>query len=276
MDKNKPLFLIWLAAVTAFSLNVSAQTTSAGRDSLLAAKPGVKKLTPLTPQEDLSMEPDPADVFDQAVKAYAAGRMPEAEKLFLQVVKLDPRNADAQFNLGAIKEWANDLPGALDHYQAAAILKPGDHDIQEAVRAVIYKIKNKGALEAQAQREKQAEEMSLHSQMAKSAFSSENYSEAIRHLSYLVKAMPDDAKIQFALGQSYRAMKVYDRSAYRLKLAVYLEPDNDLYRQSLVDLDREIMAAQGEAYQQSAQTVLHKVEPLSFPEVAQTGTTKHE
>src|SRR5437868_2814330 len=65
-------------------------------------------LLPLKPIEDIPPDMDPVELFDQAVDRYAAGQLPEAERLFEKVLKLQPGNADAHYNLGAIKEWHKD------------------------------------------------------------------------------------------------------------------------------------------------------------------------
>jgi Flp pilus assembly protein TadD len=270
---NQKLLLVGLTAALALTQIPAFANGAGGKGNLVAAKrPALKRLTP---QEDLSVEPDPAEVFDQAVREYAAGHMPQAEKLFEKVLSIEPSNADAHFNLGAIKEWGNNWTAALSHYQAALQLKPGDREIQEAVNAVRYKLRNKTAIDAQAGRQKQAQEVSTHSDLARSAFANENYTEAILHLNYLSKAMPTDAKVQFALAQSLRALKYYDWAAYRFKLAIYLDPDNDLYRKSLVELDQEVGQAQDQAMRESAEMALQRVQPFVFPELAQTGVKRH-
>jgi Flp pilus assembly protein TadD len=126
--------------------------------------------------------------------------------------------------------------------------KPKDKEIAEAVRAVEYKLKHRTAIEAQMAKQRVEQDMALRSRMAKEAFASQNYEEAVVQLNYLAQATPEDAKIQFALGQSLRALRSYDWAAYRLKMAIYLDPENDLYRKTLVDLDNEIQ-------QTSSQTI---------------------
>jgi tetratricopeptide (TPR) repeat protein len=261
-----------LILVALFSVSQSAAWAHSAQQPLLARRPAFK---PIEPQTDYSVVPDPAEVFDHAVKEYVAGHMLEAKKLFEDVINIDPKNADAQFNLGAILEWKNDLPNALKHYQAALSLKPDDREIREAVQAVEYKIKNRTALETQARQQKQEHDLELHSVMAKEAFASQNYAEAISHLSVLAKSMPDDAKIQFALGQSLRALKFYEYAAYRLKLAIYLDPDNELYRKTLADLDKELIEVQGEAFKETADMALSKITPLTFIDLADTGVYPH-
>ncbi|HEY9790895.1 MAG TPA: tetratricopeptide repeat protein [Candidatus Obscuribacterales bacterium] len=268
------VFFVTLLGLVATSQPLSAAVDARSPRRLAALHKPVLK--PLVPQEDLSLEPDPTEVFDHAVKEYSAGHMAQAEKLFQEVLRLDPNNADAHFNLGAIREWANDFNAALSHYQAALRIKPGDPELQDAVSSVTYKIKNRVALQEQARRNKQAQDLAAHSQAARQAFAQQDYVGAITHLNYLVKAMPNDAKIQFALGQSLRAMKYYQWAAYRLKLAIYLDPNNALYRTTLVELDKEEQDAQGAAYKESAQMALNKIQPFSFTELAGTGMRRHE
>lgn len=226
-------------------------------------------LKPLTPEVDMSTEPDPSDLFDQAVKEYTAGHLPQAEKMFEKVIELDPANADAHFNMGAIKEWRNDWVSALSHYRAALRAKPGDKEIADAVKAVEYKIRNKAAIEAQTAKVTKERALATHSKLAKEAFSTQNYPEAIVHLSYLAESMPEDAKIQFALGQSLRAMKNFDWAAYRLKMAIFLDPDNDLYRKTLVDLDKELQDIQGQAFNDSADLALAHVFQLRSNQIGE-------
>lgn len=267
MASNKHKISLLIAALTLlWQTQISAQAYDSHKQ--LLAKRGTSTLKPLVPVEDLDSLPDVGEISDKAVKEYAAGHLPQAEKLFEQVLKYDPSNADAHFNLGAIKEWRNDLTSALAHYKAAYALKPNDSEIRDAVQAVQFKIKNKPALDAQAARSKRAQDLTNHGQLAKDSFAAQNYSEAVTHLSFLAQAMPEDAKIQFALGQSLRALKYFDWAAYRLKMAIYLDPDNDLYRKTIVELDKEIQEAQAQAYAESADMALRKMAPFSFMELA--------
>ena len=140
-----------------------AEAKSFSKHTAVAAKTGLKSLVPL---EDLTNEPDPSEVIGQAMKEYSAGHAAEAEKLFEKALQIDPNNADAHYNLGAIKEWSNDLNGSLLQYEAALRLKPNDKDIHDAVTAVAYKLKNAPAIAEQEKREKSMHDMAMHSQIA--------------------------------------------------------------------------------------------------------------
>ncbi|MBX9724452.1 MAG: tetratricopeptide repeat protein, partial [Candidatus Obscuribacterales bacterium] len=92
------------------------------------ASKGPRKLQPMKPFEDLSLQEDAIEVYDKAVSAFSRQKYDEAEKLFKKVLSLTPKNADAKYNLGAIAEWHNDLHKALAYYREALALKPGDRD----------------------------------------------------------------------------------------------------------------------------------------------------
>ncbi len=222
----------------------------------------------MKPFEDLSNVEDPNEVYDRALAAFQASRYDEAEKLFKKVLVLSPKNADAKYNLGAIAEWRGNLTAALKYYKDALSLKPGDGDIQKAVGDVQNRMKI-----AQLEQENKTHAGLVESgQRAKRAFASGDYYEAARQLHQLVRIYPHEAKVHFALGQSLRALKSFEWSAYHLKMAIYLDPTDDSYRKAIVDLDHEIQLAQEKAINDSAQLALLHLRPYSGGEaICDTG-----
>ncbi|MBX9686334.1 MAG: tetratricopeptide repeat protein [Candidatus Obscuribacterales bacterium] len=252
------LSLILLSSIA--TLGFAAPTSAAGPRP--ARKP-LPKYQQLKPFEDLSLEEDAAEIYDKAVNAFAKEHYDEAEKLFRKVLSLTPKNADAKYNLGAIAEWHNDLNKAMAFYKEALQLKPQDREYQKAVADVQLKMQ----FDQQARENKKQESLVEAGQRAKQAFSSGNYYEAARQLNQLVRIFPNEPKVQFALGQSLRALKVYEWSAYHLKMAIYLEPTDETYRRALVDLDQEIQTAQEQAIRDSAQIAMGHLRPLSGGEL---------
>jgi hypothetical protein len=109
-------------------------------DSKLASKP----LKPNGNSSSVaSSPPSPAQVLlKQGMAAHKAGNHQVAEDKFKRVLAMEPRNADAFFNLGAIAETRGDLLGALTNYRAALGINPLDRQLQDAVRSIEDQVAN--------------------------------------------------------------------------------------------------------------------------------------
>jgi len=73
-----------------------------------------------------------------------AGDIAGAEKTFRQVVRTDPANTNAWFNLGVIAEQKGDLQAALKDYRCALRQDPGDKELQAAESQVRVALQNQG------------------------------------------------------------------------------------------------------------------------------------
>jgi tetratricopeptide (TPR) repeat protein len=56
-------------------------------------------------------------VVNQGVRFWALGKTDEAQACFEQALRIQPHNADAFYNLGAMADYKGDLPRALDFYK---------------------------------------------------------------------------------------------------------------------------------------------------------------
>ena len=110
----------------------------------------------LNKQQILSKQVDPVktakakEMLAQGTKKFKQGSHYEAEALFKSVLCIDPNNADAFYNLGALKEHRHDLVEALSNYRAAQALRPQDKQIGEAVRSIETSMQTQGELGMQA------------------------------------------------------------------------------------------------------------------------------
>lgn len=233
--------------------------------------PSKPKYVPMRPFEDLSLADTAQDLLKQAAAAYQRGRMEEAERLFKKVLTIDAKNADAHFNLGVLAESRGDLKGALLHYRKAAECNPNDRTLGEAVAEVQSKIKQKEEALSEEQKSRREVDLAGAGERAGEAFRSGDYYESSRQLNVLVKSFPRDANVRFALGQSLRALKQFAWSAYHLKMAIYLQPDNDEYRKALVELDDEVQQAREQAILDSAKVAVTHVRPLAGGEAFDIG-----
>jgi len=221
----------------------------------------------LKPFEDLSLQDDAIEIYDKAVTAFGQQHYDEAEKMFKRVLVLTPKNADAKYNLGAIAEWHGDLHKAMQLYTDALNLKPADRDFLKAVADVKLKMQ----IDSEAKENKRQENLVEAGQRAKMAFANGDYYVAALELNRLVKSFPNEAKVHYALGQSMRAMKVYEWAAFHLKMAIYLQPTDDTYRKALVELDQELQLAQEQALNDSARIAMVHLHPLSGGELIDAG-----
>jgi tetratricopeptide (TPR) repeat protein len=75
-------------------------------------------------------------LLKSGMAAHKSGQMQIAEGHFKAALALDPRCADAFYNLGSIAESKGDLLAALTNYRAALGINPLDRELQNAVKSV--------------------------------------------------------------------------------------------------------------------------------------------
>jgi tetratricopeptide (TPR) repeat protein len=76
------------------------------------------------------------DLLREGLRLHSSGQYREAEVTFRKVLTVDPRNADAFYNLGSLAERNHDYVMALTNYRAALALSPKDKDYLQAVTAM--------------------------------------------------------------------------------------------------------------------------------------------
>ncbi len=151
------------------------------------------------------------------MQLYSQKQTDQAETIFKNVLSLDSHNGDANFNLGAIAEGKADWQKALHYYQAALSTQPNDKDIQAAVQSMQAKIKNAPSLSNVLGQNEPAQNLpgklspqqmdALRQKVSQAAsyYQNGNYDAAINILQNVANQAPDQADVQYALGQAYRA-----------------------------------------------------------------------
>mgnify|MGYP000432182012 CR=1 FL=1 len=174
--------------------------------------------------------------------------MTEAEKLFKQVVASEPGNIDAVYNLGVISEDKHDYRSALGYYKKAMSLSPGDNDMAEAVRNMTQKIATAPSAPSRTAPQVQAPAPAVAPiasapkanlgnlvSEAASAYKKGDYKNAIDKLNLVSKEAPQDASVQFALGQAHKANGDTNMAQNAFQKASALEPNNSNYRTAFLD-----------------------------------------
>lgn len=218
-----------------------------------------------------SYQVDSSAALEEAMQLYSEGRVAEAESAFHTIIARDPRNADAYYNLGVIQEGKNDLPGALSSYRKAQELSPAVADYRTAVNSLEMKLGpayalNKAPLSPVATASKPqgkggkttaskpAQTASkpaaspsdkLIVEQATADFRQGRYDQAIDKLRGVAVRNPNDADIQYAIGQAYKAKGDLIGAQSSLARASSLAPSNTLYSSALQNVQDSMRSGGG-------------------------------
>lgn len=176
----------------------------------------------------------------QAMQKHNQGDVTQAESLFRQVIKIDPHNSDAYYNLGAISEEKGSLDEALKDYNVALKINPQDTDLQQAVSSVEGKLQERKTAQANAQqqaREQQHQvELKRLANEGAAAYRSKNFDLAIADLEKVAAQVPNDPDVQFGLAQAYRGKGNVFAAKYHLARAITLDSSNPSYQKALAEV----------------------------------------
>jgi len=194
---------------------------------------------------------DSSGALAEAMQLYQEGRIPQAESAFHGIIARDPSNGDAYYNLAVIAEGKGDLNGALSYYRSALNLNPQDSDLQSAVASVQSKLRPSApAPVAVAQSAAQDPARKQHLKNAVAAASTDykagRYDSAVSKLNNVASQVPDDADVQFALAQAFRAKGDLSNARSHMARASSLNPASTTFGSALGDIDRAI-ASKGSA-----------------------------
>ena len=179
------------------------------------------------------------DLLRQALASHNRGDLYGAASLFHQVLTIDPHNADANFNLGAMSEDQGDLNGALKYYQSAAASNPSDSDVRDAVASVRDKMRQQQVAQQTTQQLQQKQQLRGVAQDAASAYKAGKYDQAIGDLNQVLRQSPNDANALFGLAQAYRGKGDKAQASQYLSRAIAIAPNNQLYRATMNDLNND-------------------------------------
>lgn len=125
-----------VAAVSAAADDAPAHPADQASDKTVSeAKPSVDEKavsTAETPPSDAAVQ----TLLKSGMAAHRGGQIQVAEGHFKAAIALDPRCADAFYNLGSIAEGRGDMLSALTNYRAALGINPLDKELQTAVKSV--------------------------------------------------------------------------------------------------------------------------------------------
>jgi tetratricopeptide (TPR) repeat protein len=121
----------------ALSESASSPSDTPLINPLVKMTPKMDESYPAARDETLSAQPmSEQDMMKEGVRLTQQQNWDAAAKLFQEVVGMDPKNADAYYNLGAIAENKGDFNDALNWYESAHGLSPNDRSIKDAIVSV--------------------------------------------------------------------------------------------------------------------------------------------
>lgn len=247
---NKPEYLPPLAAQmdpAGFS-KPAPVTTRGGNDDydrdLTANAGGISDYSPgPAPQRQYQTDADPSarvkQLLRDALQKHSQGDRQGAQRIFKQVLTIDPQNADANFNLGAMAEDAGDLQGAKRYYSAAAAANPSDADVRDALASIDQRVQQQEQARQTAAQVEKKTQLRQVAQDAAAAYKAGKYDQAISLLERIDREAPGDANVKYGLGQAYRGKGDFNRARANLQAAASLDGSNPLYRSTLAELDRQ-------------------------------------
>ncbi len=196
---------------------------------------------------------DSSGALAEAMQLYQEGKIPEAESAFHGIVSKDPSNGDAYYNLAVIAEGKGDFNGALSYYRSALNLNPQDTDLQSAVASVQNKLRPANSMPSAPVAVAQGPQDAARKQQLKNAVASAStdykagrYDSAVSKLNNVASQVPDDADVQFALAQAFRAKGDLNNARSHMARASALNPASTTFGGALNDIDRAI-ASKGTA-----------------------------
>jgi tetratricopeptide (TPR) repeat protein len=184
----------------------------------------------------LDMEPNNADVLYSLGRClYTKNLFPDAEKIYLRLLALDPKNLKAEENLGLTYDLQND-PQKAEAALRTAAQWARERDLKDPwpyLDLGIFLLDQSRSADAQPFLEKAVEldpqSAWAHEKLGMTLVANENPTRGIRELQFAVGLAPNDPKAHFELGRAYRAAGQPDkaRAEFELSKSLYGKHSQD-------------------------------------------------
>ncbi|NJM28084.1 MAG: tetratricopeptide repeat protein [Pseudanabaena sp. RU_4_16] len=131
-------------------------------------------------------------LFYQALDHHQSGRLQEAERVYLQILKQQPTHLDAMHNLGTIACQSQKFDNAINYFQQVLTYAP--------------------------------QRLDTHTNLAHALKAIGNLLEAIKHYELILEASPNLADIHFKLGQLLATQERLDERSRIIKKQSIFNP----------------------------------------------------
>lgn len=254
-------------AAVAPQLNPDGTMTGGGEQTASAAPPAQhskKQQQQAAPDPQAEMErakvavmaakeEEEAKLLSDGVELWRHKQGPQAIEKFEQVLRLDPHNAEAHFNLGVVYESANNLVEASASYHRAAEENPNNKDYNDAIAAVDKK------LAARKKTDDKAGEIRVLAEDAAAAFKRQEYFSALDLYKQLDAKAPNKALVKYNIGTLYFVTKNYTDALVYYKAALKLEPKEQRYQTAVQQLSANMKQNEEQQKQSTEQWTQYQI-----------------
>ena len=156
------------------------------------------------------------------------GRFDEAIYHYRQVLRINPKYADAHYNLGLALQVKGELDEALDHYKEAARLKANPVDVYNSIAHILLQ---KGKADEAVDYYRRALEIMpddamSHNNLGLVLRTQGSLEEAVDHFRRALQSKPDFVEAYNNLGNALKAQGKFDEAIVSFQYALKLKPDS--------------------------------------------------
>jgi tetratricopeptide (TPR) repeat protein len=180
------------------------------------------------PREDLTIDGDARKSLEEAIARHDVTR--------------DPRDFPAQYNLGAMLQARGETQKALEHYQAAAALRPTDAIANNALGGALLSLGQAGeaisplllAIKGK------ANYFAANYNLGNAYASLGQFDQALLYFQEAARLKPDDSMAEANLGAALAEIGRLDQSKTHLERALKLDPKNSIAHGNLEEVQRRL------------------------------------
>jgi Flp pilus assembly protein TadD len=168
-------------------------------------------------------------------------RMVLQEALARHHIENNPANFEAHYNLAAMLQARGSAPEAIEQYQLALGLRPGDATVENALGGALLASNqiSEAIVHLSAASAARPDYFDAHYNLGIAHGTAENFSAAVQELTTALKLKPDDAGAEANLGAAPAGLGDTEQAILHFNRALQVDPGNALARENLEALSRD-------------------------------------
>jgi cytochrome c-type biogenesis protein CcmH/NrfG len=168
-------------------------------------------------------------------------RMVLQEALARHHIENNPANFEAHYNLAAMLQARGSAPEAIEQYQLALGLRPGDATVENALGGALLASNqiSEAIVHLSAAAAARPDYFDAHYNLGIAHGTAENFSAAVQELTTALKLKPEDAGAEANLGAAPAGLGDTEQAILHFNRALQIDPGNALARENLEALSRD-------------------------------------